>query len=254
MQCKMESSIGPGWIVPDWPVPSWIKAGSTTRTGGVSLPPYNSLNLGDHVGDELELVKHNRSLLKETRKLPAEPVWLQQVHGIEVVDATFAKGVPIADASYTSKQEVVCVVMTADCLPVLLADEEGRHIAAIHAGWRGLADGVIEATVKQMGSSASKLMAWLGPAIGPKAFEVGGEVREIFLSQDSVAKSAFIPSSNDRWLADLYTLAHQRLRALGLEKVYGGHWCTFSEKERFYSYRRDGVTGRMATFIWIEQS
>jgi YfiH family protein len=258
------------WIVPDWPAPAGVRAGTTTRLGGYSLPPYESLNLGDHVGDNPEAVTANRALLRETLELPAEPLWLEQVHGIEVVDASQmpplpqvgerggVRGMnafcPQADAAFTHAANVVCAVMTADCLPVLLCDEVGCVVAASHAGWRGLADGVIEATVGRMGISAGKLLAWLGPAIGPSAFEVGEEVRDRFLKLDAAAAEAFRPSPNGRWLADLYQLARLRLQRLGVERVYGGHWCTYRDPERFYSYRRDGITGRMASLIWLDAS
>jgi len=246
------------WLVPDWPAPVNVHAASTTRLGGVSVAPYDSLNLGDHVGDSAAAVAANRSLLKQRHGLPAEPVWLKQVHGIEVVDAAVVSDVPVADASFSHQSKVVCTVMTADCLPVLLCDQAGSVVAAAHAGWRGLADGVIEATVKQMAVTTSNLMVWLGPAIGPKAFEVGDEVRQQFIAQDPQAAVAFQPSAlssaQGRWLADIYLLARQRLARLGVEQVYGGDCCTYSDAERFYSYRRDGITGRMATLIWLDQA
>ena len=247
-----EQSIG--WIVPDWPAPASVHAGTTTRQGGVSQVPYDSLNLGDHVSDDPKAVARNRQSLKQHRNLPAEPLWLQQVHGIEVVDAACCRAVPEADASFTCRSGIVCAVMTADCLPVLLCDEGGSVVAAAHAGWRGLLDGVIEATVMGMEVPAARLMAWLGPAIGPTAFEVGDEVREQFMAVDAQAVQAFQPSPNGRWLADIYKLARQRLASSGVEQVYGGHWCTFTDKQRFYSYRRDGVTGRMASLIWLDQA
>ncbi len=246
------------WLVPDWPASVSVHAGTTTRLGGVSVAPYDSLNLGDHVGDNAAAVAANRSLLKQGHGLPAEPVWLKQVHGIAVVDAAVVSDVPVADASFSHQSNIVCTVMTADCLPVLLCDQAGSVVAAVHAGWRGLADGVIEATVKQMGVAASNLMAWLGPAIGPKAFEVGAEVRQQFIAQDPQAVEAFQPSAlssaQGRWLADIYLLARQRLARLGVEQVYGGHCCTYSDAERFYSYRRDGITGRMVSLIWLDQA
>ncbi len=243
-----------GWLVPDWPAPANVFAGTTTRQGGVSESPYDSLNLGDHVGDNVEAVASNRSLLKQYCDLPAEPVWLKQVHGIEVVDAATVGDIPVADASFCHESNVVSAVMTADCLPVLLCDQAGSVVAAVHAGWRGLADGVIEATVKDMHVVASKLMAWLGPAIGPKVFEVGGEVRQQFMDVDPQAVEAFHPAKNGRWLADIYLLARQRLAGLGIKQVYGGHCCTYTDVERFYSYRRDGVTGRMVSLIWLGQA
>ncbi len=243
---------GIGWIVPEWPAPATVRAGSTTRQGGVSHTPYDSLNLGDHVGDDSVAVATNRELVKKHRSLPADPVWLKQVHGVEVVDAGAVHGIPEADASFACHSGIVCAVMTADCLPVFLCDQGGSVVAIAHAGWRGLVDGVIEAVVMKMGVSARKLLAWLGPAIGPAAFEVGDEVRDQFLTVDAQAAKAFKPSPQGRWLADLYLLARQRLEKLGVNKVYGGHWCTFTDQARFYSYRRDGSTGRMASLIWLD--
>lgn len=246
-----------GWLVPDWPAPANVFAGTTTRQGGVSVAPYDSLNFGDNVGDSAVAVAANRSLLKQQCDLPAEPVWLKQVHGIEVVNAATVNDIPVADASYSHQSNSVCAVMTADCLPVLLCNQAGSVVAAVHAGWHGLADGVIEATVKGMGVSASNLMAWLGPAIGPEAFEVGDEVRQQFMDVEPQAVEAFqssgLSSVQGRWLADIYLLARQRLASLGVEQVYGGHCCTYTDAERFYSYRRDGATGRMASLIWLDQ-
>ena len=246
------AEAGIGWISADWPAPPSVHAGCTTRQGGVSDAPYDSLNLGDHVGDVFDAVTKNRALLKQHRALPAEPVWLKQVHGNNVINAACTHGVSEADASFSHDSGVVCTVMTADCLPILLCDKGGSVVAAVHAGWRGLADGVIDATLLHMGVSASKLMAWLGPAIGPSMFEVGNEVRERFISVDHNAAEAFIPSRQGHWLADLYQLARQRLVEFGVRDIYGGHWCTYTDKSRFYSYRRDGVTGRMASLIWLD--
>ncbi len=245
---------GFGWLVPDWPAPANVYAVTTTRQGGVSESPYDSLNLGDHVGDSADAVANNRSLLIQHCDLPAEPVWLKQVHGIEVVNAAEVSDTPVADASFSHQSNSVCAVMTADCLPVLLCDQAGSVVAAVHAGWRGLVNGVIEATVKEMDVSVSKLMVWLGPAIGPKVFEVGDEVRQQFVAINPQAQQAFRPSEQGRWLADIYLLARQRLTHLGIEQVYGGHCCTYTDKGRFYSYRRDGVTGRIASLIWLGQT
>lgn len=239
----------PEFIIPDWPAPVHVKALQTTRAGGVSDGKYASLNLGDHVRDDPLHVAHNRQLLSPV--LPSEPVWLQQVHGIRVIDAGTSSCLETADASFTTRKEVVCVTMTADCLPVLLCDKAGTAVAAIHAGWRSLCDGVIEATVKTMPVETGQLMAWLGPAIGPDAFEVGGEVREQFIAQDAQAETAFRPHG-EKWLGDLYAIARQRLQALGVEHIYGGGRCTYSEPDTFFSFRRDGDTGRMATLIWLE--
>lgn len=239
----------PEFIIPDWPAPVHVKALQTTRAGGVSTGKYASLNLGDHVKDDPLHVAHNRQLLSPM--LPSEPVWLQQVHGVRVIDAGTSSCLETADASFTTRKDVVCVTMTADCLPVLLCDEAGTAVAAIHAGWRSLCDGVIEATVKTMPVEAGQLMAWLGPAIGPDAFEIGSEVREQFIAQDAQAETAFRPHG-EKWLGDLYAIARQRLQALGIEHIYGGGRCTYSETESFFSFRRDGDTGRMATLIWLE--
>ncbi len=243
---------GPGWIIPDWPAPTWVKAGTSTRQGGVSPAPYHSLNLGDHVGDDAGNVRQNRQHLAQWQHFPNEPAWLNQVHGIDVVNAVGVHHLVDADASFSHERGVVCCAMTADCLPVLFCDEQGSVVAAAHAGWRGLVDGVLEATIMAMGVSASHLMAWMGPAIGLDAFEVGDEVRQQFIDHQPSAEQAFKPSPAGRWLADIYLLARLRLEAAGISKVYGGHWCTYSDEKRFFSYRRDGVTGRMASFIWIE--
>jgi len=236
------------FIFPDWPAPPQVKALQTTSHGGVSQGVYASLNLGDHVKDSPQHVAANRQLLSPY--LPSEPVWLNQVHGVRVVDAALSACIESADASFTTRKQVVCVTMTADCLPVLLCDQEGTVVAAVHAGWRSLCDGVIEATVKAMPVEPSRLLAWLGPAIGPQAFEVGSEVRAQFLAQDAQAESAF-QASGDKWLGDLYTIARQRLQQLGVSQVYGGGRCTYSEPETFFSFRRDGDTGRMASLIWL---
>jgi purine-nucleoside/S-methyl-5'-thioadenosine phosphorylase / adenosine deaminase len=246
-------------IIPDWPAPQNVQALQTTRNGGVSTGSYASLNLGDHVGDVPMAVAHNRQLLSAL--LPSEPVWLKQVHGTGVIDTDAAGcGVPQADACISRHSGAVCAVMTADCLPVLLCDERGSVVAAVHAGWRGLCDGVIEQTVRAMDVPPQMLMAWFGPAIGPQAFEVGGEVRAAFIDKQPQAEAAFIPSppaplplagEGRKYLADLYRLARLRLNALGISRIYGGGLCTYTDSARFFSYRRDGVTGRMGTFIWL---
>ena len=236
-------------IIPEWPAPANVKALQTTRLGGVSTGVYASLNLGDHVKDSPQHVAANRQLL--SAYMPSEPVWLNQVHGVRVIDAALSSCLESADASFTNRKQVVCVTMTADCLPVLLCDQTGTAVAAIHAGWRSLCDGVIEATVAAMPVQAGQLMAWLGPAIGPDAFEVGSEVRAQFMAQGMQAESAFKPKEG-KWLGDLYAIARQRLQTLGVTQVYGGGRCTYSEPETFFSFRRDGDTGRMGTFIWLE--
>lgn len=237
------------FIVPDWPAPPNVHALVTTRAGGVSIGPYASLNLGDHVGDDPAAVAANRAVLHQ--QLPAEPVWLKQVHGIRCIDAA-AVGDTEADASLTRAPETVCAVLTADCLPVLLCDRGGTVVSAAHAGWRGLAAGVIESTVAAMGVPGDQVLAWLGPAIGPDHFEVGGEVRELFMAHDADAEEAFRPRSNGKWLCDLYALARQRLARLGVRRPAGAEFCTVRDQARFYSYRRDGATGRFASLIWID--
>lgn len=237
-------------LVPAWPAPTNVRALQTLRTGGCSPAPWNSFNLGSHVGDSPALVAANRTMLRE--RLPAEPLWLQQVHGIAAVNADFEANLQDADAAIAHQPDRVCAVMTADCLPVLLCDRAGTVVAAAHAGWRGLAAGVLEATIKKMDVPASELLAWLGPAIGPKCFEVGDEVRASFVDKDPDAALAFVATSPGKWLADIYTLARQRLQAAGVNSISGGDFCTFTEAERFFSYRRDGVTGRMASLIWLD--
>ncbi len=239
-------------IYPDWPAPDTVKAVTTTRQGGVSRAPFTALNLADHVGDRPESVQQNRDLLRRRLRLPTEPVWLEQVHGCSVVTCGSAGPRPRADASYADRPGVVCAVLTADCLPVLFCDRQGSRVAAAHAGWRGLAGGVLESTVAALALPPGQLLAWLGPAIGPQVFEVGAEVRRAFVEQHVEADGAFAAQANGRWLADLYRLARIRLRALGVNAVYGGGLCTFTDRQRFYSYRRDQVTGRMATLIWLD--
>ncbi|HEU0188993.1 MAG TPA: peptidoglycan editing factor PgeF [Gallionella sp.] len=237
-------------ITPDWPAPLNVRALQTTRKGGLSTAPYDSLNLGDHVGDEALTVARNRVLLNHL--LPSEPVWLEQAHGTLVANADDASCLPQADACIARHRASVCVVMTADCLPVLLCDVQGSVVGAAHAGWKGLAAGVIESTVQAMNVSPHNLMAWLGPAISQDAFEVGEEVRAAFVALHPQAISAFAVGQSGKWLADIYSLARIRLNALGITQIYGGNYCTYRESEKFFSYRRDGTTGRMGTFIWLE--
>ncbi len=237
-------------IVPDWPAPANVKALQTTRHGGVSAAPYDTLNLGMHVGDNPQAVARNRQLLEPL--VPSEPVWLEQVHGTVVANADAASCRVQADACIARHRGAVCVVMTADCLPILLCDEAGTVVAAVHAGWKGLAAGVIEATVNAMEVAPHRLIAWLGPAIGQEAFEVGAEVRAVFIAHQARAAEAFVAHGGQgKYHADLYLLARQRLEALGIRKVSGGNYCTYRQKDKFFSYRRDGVTGRMGTFIWL---
>jgi YfiH family protein len=273
------------WVEPDWPAPAGVRALSTLRSGGVSLAPYASLNLGAHVGDLPEAVAENRRRLAVEAGLPAEPVWLAQVHGATVADldarasfgvagpavaappgaasaagpaagaaSVLALGPGSADASFTRQPGRVCAILTADCLPVLLTEESGGVVAAAHAGWRGLAGGVLEATVGSLRVPPERLMAWLGPAIGPKHFEVGAEVREAMLNEDSGAEGAFTLNARGRFMADLGALVRRRLAALGVARIYGGGQCTHGDAERYFSHRRDAVTGRQATLIWMERA
>jgi YfiH family protein len=259
-----------------------VRAAFTLRTGGVSVAPYDSLNLGARIGDTREAVEENRRRVREKLRLPAEPVWLEQVHGVEVVElgavgvvgvgvggAVGRQGVagaagdaatgidgprarpPTADASVARGPGHVCAIRVADCMPVLFAARDGSVVGAAHAGWRGLAGGVLEATIGRLGVPATELIAWMGPAIGPKHFEVGQDVRVAFTATDAGAASAFVANARGRWQGDLYALARRRLSALGVSGIYGGGWCTFAEAGRFFSYRRDGQCGRMAALIWI---
>lgn len=238
-------------IVPEWPAPESVAACSSTRIGGVSEGAWASLNLGAHCGDNLDHVEENRKRLFAAGQLPSKPVWLEQVHGTAVLRLT---GEPYAskraDASYSNTPGTVCAVMTADCLPVLFCNRAGTEVAAAHAGWRGLCAGVLEETVACFADGADNIIAWLGPAIGPQAFEVGPEVRDAFMAHDPQAQSAFLPAG-DKYMADIYQLARQRLTRVGISQIYGGDLCTFTENDDFFSYRRDKTTGRMASFIWL---
>lgn len=245
--------INDAWLVPDWPVPAGVHALITTRAGGVSRAPYDSLNLGDHVGDDPADVAANRRCLRQALMGAGEPVWLEQVHGTCVIDAALERPgtSPVqADAAFARLPGACCVVMTADCLPVLFCDASGSVVAAAHAGWRGLCAGILEQTVAAMGVPAHTLLAYLGPAIGPQAFVVGDEVRAAFVAHDAAAAAAFSPQTTGKWLADIYHLARLRLSACGVDRVFGGTWCTVGDATRFFSYRRDGRTGRMASLIW----
>ncbi len=254
------SKIKP-WLVPDWPAPANIHAATTLRHGGVSLGAYESLNPALHVGDNADKVRQNRQLINEMLQLPAEPVWLEQIHSNRLIKAETGAPLQQADASYTQEPGVVCAVLTADCLPLLVCDDDGSRVAAIHAGWRGLLAGIIGNTITAMRPPNPPLckrgglggvMVWLGPAIGPECFEVGSEVRDAFLAKSEAYTAAFSEQGNGKWLADIYQLARVDLATLGIVNVYGGHFCTVTEHERFYSYRRDKDTGRMATLIWRE--
>lgn len=238
-------------ITPNWSAPKNVKACMTTRKGGVSLAPYGSLNLGDHVQDDPESVAKNRALVSES--LPAEPIWLAQVHSTRVIAATASNTGVEADASYTDQPNVVSCVMTADCLPVLFCDEAGTQVAAAHAGWRGLLDGILEATLAKF-SQPGSVIIWFGAAIGPDAFEVGAEVYEAFVNKHEASRQFFKPQGSGKFLADIYGLARFRLELVGVRSgsIFGGEFCTVSDESRFFSFRRDGQTGRMATCIWLE--
>jgi YfiH family protein len=237
-------------VLPDWPAPARVKGLMTTRAGGVSEAPWAGLNLGDHVGDNPEHVAANRARLRQ--QLPGEPAWLRQVHSARVVEVG-REPTPEADASYTRQAGSVCAVLTADCLPVLFCDRAGSVVAAAHAGWRGLAGGVLEVTVAAMQVPPGEMLVWMGAAIGPQALEVGDEVRQAFVGQHPEASEAFVPQPMPgKWLADIYHLARISLEHAGVQAIYGGGRCTYQETESFYSYRRDGVTGRMAALIWLE--
>ena len=236
------------WLTPDWPAPPQVKACVTTRAGGVSQAPFDSFNLGDHVGDDASAVAANRHSL--IAQLHCQPAWLKQVHGTAVAAADPAQ-VAEADASWTATPGIACTVMTADCLPALFCDRAGTRVAAAHAGWRGLVNGVLEATLDSLAVPAQDLLVWLGPAIGPQAFEVGPEVRDAFMAVQAEAEQAFVPSANaGKYLADIYQLARLRLAARGVTAVYGGGLCTVSDP-RFFSYRRAARTGRFASLVWL---
>jgi len=238
----------PDWIVPDWPAPASVKALITTRAGGVSQGPYASFNLGLRTGDDPRAVAANRERLNAL--LPQQPRWLRQVHGAGVVEADALTDVPEADAAIARRPGTVCAVLVADCIPVLLADSMGATVAIAHSGWRGLAAGVVENTVRGMACEPRSLTAYLGPGIGARAFEVGNDVREAFLACDAAAAAAFTPHTAGKWLADLFLLARQRLRRAGVGAIHGGELCTYSDAQRFFSYRRSRTTGRMAALIW----
>jgi YfiH family protein len=243
----------PGLIIPQWPAPVNVQAATTTRQGGVSKPPFDSLNMAGHVGDDPAAVAANRRLVAQELSLPDKPWWLSQVHGTDVVTIDKGDGgLPEGDASMTQEAGCVCVVLTADCLPVLFCDRAGSRVAAAHAGWRGLSAGVLEATVNALAVPGNEIFAWMGPAIGPRSFEVGEEVYQAFVDQDAKTAGSFVVSRPGHWLADLYELARRRLASVGVTAVYGGRFCTFEEQKRFYSFRREGKTGRMASLIWLQ--
>ena len=239
------------WIVPEWPAPSRVRALITTRSGGVSAGPYASFNLGELTDDAPEAVSENKRRLGAL--LPSAPRWLRQVHGNVVLEADTVSAPIQADASHTRSAGTVCAVKIADCMPVLICDRQGEAVGIAHAGWRGLSQGVVENTVRAMGIDPAKLLAYLGPAIGPRAFEVGDDVYESFCGSDHEARAGFRPLRPGKWLADLFTLGRQRLERAGVTAVFGGGTCTFADPARFFSHRRDRITGRMAALIWMEQ-
>ncbi len=247
----MSTDVPASWVHPDWPAPVNVRAISTSREGGVSFAPRDTFNLGSRVGDDPKAVAENRARLKRVLALPSEPVWLRQVHGAHVIDAAPCYGESEADAAVAFTPGVVCAVTTADCLPAIFCARDGGRIAAVHAGWRGLLAGVLEATVAALRVPEEELLVWLGPAIGPDAFEVGAEVRSAFVEDNPPCASAFRASPPGRWLTDIYQLARIRLNAAGVTAIYGGGLCTYSDPGRFFSYRRDKNTGRMATLIWL---
>ncbi|WP_333607396.1 peptidoglycan editing factor PgeF [Arsukibacterium sp.] len=246
----------PELIIPNWPDLPGISAVSSCRLGGVSEGLHESLNLGDHVGDDKDAVWQNRQRFAQLAQMPAAPVWLNQVHGTQVLclspqTAFPPSGTVTADAAYSNMAGRVCTVMTADCLPLLVRSEAADEVAAIHAGWRGLLAGVIEQTLQCFSAKPQQLQVWLGPAIGPSAFAVGSEVQQAFVARAAVNHSAFTLDAQGQWRADLYQLARLVLMQAGVEQVYGGDYCTYTDNKRFFSYRRDGQTGRMASAIWI---
>lgn len=245
--------LPPEWIVPQWPVPPRVRAFATTRAGGVSQGVHAGFNVGDAVQDDPARVAANRARLRAV--LPAEPCWLRQVHGTRVVRAEAQAGqLPEADASVTRQPGVVLAIQTADCLPLLLAARDGSVVAAAHAGWRGLASGVIESALQSMDVPAGEVVAWMGPCIGPGAYQVGGDVHASFTWAHPDAASAFVPDAEapGKYRMDMYALARQRLTGMGVTSIHGGGFCTYSDPQRFYSYRRDGQTGRMATLLWLQ--
>lgn len=253
------ASVGPVFLPADWPVPPGVHAFTTLRHGpGVSAAPFDRFNLGNRYaadGDDPATVERNRALLVEAAGLPSVPHWLKQVHGVDVVrcDGSPSEGhEPIADASVTATPGTVLAILTADCLPVVFAADDGREVAAAHAGWPGLSAGMLEATVAAMRTPADRLIAWIGPAAGPERYEIGAEVRDRFLAQDARAEVAFVPTRPGHWRVDLFAIARMRLARAGVARVHGGGVCTISDPQRFFSHRRDARTGRMATLVWLD--
>jgi len=246
--------VNASFIKPCWPAPDWVKAVTTTRIGGISAAPFSQFNLAMHVADNEASVLANRARLRENLSLAIEPVWLQQVHGSHIVtldDNTPSQ--PIADGSVTFLDHQVCAVLTADCLPLLITDVEGQVVAAVHAGWRGLAAGVIDQAIDVIGQRPASLMVWMGPAIGQTAFEVGESVKRIFEQWNIDVSCCFRQAEEGKYFADLYHLARLRLGDLGVKHIFGGDYCTYRDAEHFYSYRREGRTGRQASLIWLDR-
>lgn len=241
-------------LQPDWAAPQNVRGFTTLRQGGVSLPPFESLNLGTHVGDDLSAVATNRARLVELAQLPQAPIYLNQTHSTRVIRLPYDGSDLNADAVYTNQARQVCLVMTADCLPALFCSRDGREVAAAHAGWRGLCDGVLEQTVAQFACPREDILVWLGPAIGKTAFQVGQDVVDQFFAVQAQAIDAFLPDPHNagKYYGDLYQLARQRLTSVGIRQISGGDYCTYSAPQDFFSFRRDKITGRMATLIWIE--
>ena len=252
------SQLDKSWLAANWPAPKNIRAGTTLRTfsnipgenKGASKAPYDYFNLATHVGDDLDAVLENRGMLQT----PSVPQWLEQTHSTDIVCLPAAEETPHADAAYTMHEKVVCAVLTADCLPLLVTDKQGQCVAAIHAGWRGLYHGIIEKTIQKLPVEPGNLLVWLGPAIGENVYEVGEEVYYAFTDNDKEAEQAFIPVSQGHWLLNMYAMAHLRLQRIGVTQIFGGGLCTFTEQTRFYSYRRENKTGRMASLIWFENN
>jgi hypothetical protein len=239
------------FICPNWPAPPSVRAYVSTRLGGVSGFPFNELNLGAHVGDDMNHVTENRRLFADAIGMPQSVQWLNQIHGTDVVCLPCRDLPSSGDAAVSDQLNQVCAVLTADCLPVFFCDKAGTKVAVAHAGWRGLCAGILETTLEQF-DKPETVLVWLGPAIGPSAFEVGDDVREAFIAEQQEAQLAFVATEKGKWLGDLYLLARQRLMAKGVVDISGGEYCTLTDKDRFYSYRRDGKTGRMASVIWLE--
>jgi YfiH family protein len=243
----MSSPLG---FAPDWPAHARVRSLVTERAGGASSGSYAALNLATHVGDSPERVAENRAILGAGVPLPSEPVWLEQVHGANVLDLD-RDAVVAADGAVTSRAGVVCAVLTADCLPVIFAARDGSRVGVAHAGWRGLLSGVLPAAVRALGTPPAEILAWLGPAIGAASYEVGADVRDAYLASDADAAAAFVPNARGRWQADLYALARASLADAGVKDVHGGGFCTFAEANRFFSHRREAPCGRFATLVWL---